>query len=157
MIILGLPLRNVTHRDAESDTSNVSIKEIQCTDSSMEFLKAVTRRGMWSSLCLAHIWFLTVVFSHLLNEHLRCSPSLLPASTAILHRTVGCSAHWACKDCLTSQQHQRAATQPGHRGTAALDGGEMAEDAKNKQNWQRRENSTVHCHCSSFITFEHQE
>lgn len=99
----------------QCDTSNISIKKIRCIDDLMQFLKVFTRRGMWSPLCLTHIWFLTVVSSHLLNEHLRCSPSLLPASTAILHK-----AHWGCRDWLTSQEHQRAATQPRHCGTAEL-------------------------------------
>lgn len=79
----------------------------------MQFLKAVTRRGMWSPLCLACIWFLTVVSSHLLNKHLRCSPSLLPGSTlqvAILHKAVACPAHWGCSDWLTSQEHQSSNT-----------------------------------------------
>lgn len=79
----------------------------------MQFLKAITRRRMGSPLCLAHIWFLTVVSSHLLNKHLRCSPSLLPGGilqVAILHKAVGCPAHWGCNDWLTSQEHQSSNT-----------------------------------------------
>lgn len=75
---------------------------------------------MKSPLSCPYLISYTVVSSRLLNEHLRCSPSLLPASTATLYKGVGCPAHWGCRDWLTSQEHQ-----PGHCGTAALDGGEM--------------------------------
>lgn len=73
------------------------------------------------------------VLNHLPNEHLRRSISiLLVSSIAILHKALGCPVHWGCSGWLTSQEHQRAITQPERCATTALDGGDMAENTKNK-------------------------
>lgn len=73
----------------------------------------------------------TEVLDHLPNEPLRCSISLLLASnTAILHKAVGCPAHGGCSGWLTSNEHQRAITQPGQCASTALDGGDVAENTK---------------------------